>query len=124
MLKVGGRQFDILEFDYSLYKETDPQGLPSSIIRGGKINILLESSDSSFFFEWICNGFEKKDGLVVLVKRDSEATMKAIEFKNAYLVSYNEKFSYSGNEPATESITLSAMEISVGNGTLQNEWHS
>lgn len=123
-LEISGRNYNILELDYSLFKETGLNGMPSSVVRGGKINMVLESNDNAFFFEWMCNSFEKKDGSILLKKRDEDPIMKEIRFKNAYLVSYGEKLKSSSTDPLTESITLSAMEISIGNGTLLNEWHS
>lgn len=123
-LKIDSNAFNVIEIDYCIHKETDLNGMPSSVIRGGKINIRLESTGSTFFFEWICNSYEKKDGSIVFIQRDSDIVMKEIRFRNAYLVCYHEKFNFMGDYPITEHITLSALEISAGGSTLQNEWHS
>lgn len=113
---------NVLGCNYALKQETDATGRPSSITRGGKITLTVESTGDTAFFEWMCNNFERKDGSVVFVKRDTDATMKELTFKEAYLIDYSEKFDSVGDNPITETFTLSAKEIGLGNGTHVNEW--
>ncbi len=68
------------------------------------------------------NSFERKDGSIVYSKRDNDATLKELKFKEAYLVDYNENFDSTGDNPVTESFTLSAKEIDLGTGKHTNEW--
>jgi hypothetical protein len=105
-----------------LKQETDATGRPSSITRGGKINLIVESTGDTTFFEWMTNNFERKDGTITFVKRDSDATMKQLKFTEAYVVDYKENFDATGDNPVTEAFTLSARVISVGSGTHTNEW--
>lgn len=121
-LKVAGKELNVLGCSYALKQETDATGRPSSITRGGKITVSVESSGETTFFEWMCNNFERKDGSIVFVKRDNDATMKELTFREAYLVDYKEIFDNEGDTPITETFTLSAKEISVGSGTHINEW--
>ena len=121
-LKVAGKEMNVLACNYSLKQETDATGRPSSITRGGKINITVESTGDTTLFEWMCNNFERKDGSIVFIKRDSDATLKTVEFKEAYLVDYMEDFGSTGDNPVTESFTLSAKEIESGSGKHLNEW--
>ena len=121
-LKVGGKELNVLGLHYTLNQETDATGRPSSVTRGGKINITIESTGDTTFFEWMCNSFERKDGSVVFFKRDSDATLKELGFKEAYLVEYNENFDSTGVNPVTESFTLSSKEITMGTGKHINEW--
>jgi hypothetical protein len=121
-LKVAGKELNVLGCSYALKQETDATGRPSSITRGGKITVSIESSGETTFFEWMCNNFERKDGSIVFVKRDTDATMKELSFKEAYLVDYKEIFDNEGETPITEIFTLSAKEIAVGNGAHSNDW--
>jgi len=121
-LKVAGKDLNILACDYSLKQETDATGRPSAITRGGKINVTIESTGDTTMFEWMCNNFERKDGSIVFIKRDSDATLKELKFKEAYLVDYFEHFGSTGDNPVTETFTMSAKEITVGTGTHTNEW--
>jgi len=120
--KAGGKDLNVLDLSYQLIQETDATGRPSSITRGGKITVTVESTGDTTLFEWMVNNFERKDGSVVFTKRDSDATMKELKFKEGYLVAYKENFDSTGDNPVTETFTISAMEISVGNGTHTNEW--
>jgi len=121
-LKVAGKELNVLSSHYSLKQETDATGRPSSVTRGGKITLTIEGSDDTTFFEWMCNNFERKEGSVVFVKRDSDATMKELKFKEGYLVDYSENFENTGDNPITETFTISAKEITLGTGTHTNEW--
>jgi hypothetical protein len=121
-LKVAGKELNILSHHYALKQETDATGRPSSITRGGKITLTVEANGETTFFEWMCNNFERKDGSIVYVKRDTDATLKELKFKEAYLVDYHENFDSTGDNPVTETFTLSAKEIDLGNGKHVNDW--
>jgi hypothetical protein len=121
-LKVAGKDVNVLNATYALKQETDTTGRPSSITRGGKITLTVESTGDSTFFEWITNNFERKDGSIIFIKRDTDATMKELKFTEAYLVDYRENFDASNELPVTETFTLSAKTIEVGSGKHENEW--
>ncbi|HMR85485.1 MAG TPA: type VI secretion system tube protein TssD [Niabella sp.] len=121
-LDVAGAKNNILDLTYTLKQETDATGRPSSVTRGGQITITVESTGDTKFFEWMCNNFERKDGKITFTKRDSDATMKELSFKEGYLVSYKENFNAAGENPITETFTISAKEIAMGNASHANEW--
>lgn len=120
--KVAGKEFTILNVNYSLFQETDATGRPSTVTRGGKIDIVIEGTNSTELFEWMTNSFERKDGSVVFYKRDSDATLKELKFTEGYLVKHKENFDSTGENPLTESFTISARKIEVGSGAYENEW--
>jgi hypothetical protein len=121
-LKVSGKEVNVLACTYALKQETDATGRPSSITRGGKITLTVESTGDTHLFEWMINNFERKDGSVVFVKRDTDATLKELKFKEAYLVEYRENFDGNNESPVTETFTLSAKAIELGSGKHENEW--
>lgn len=121
-LKVAGKEYNILSCNYDLHQEVDATGRPSSVTRGGRINITIEANGESDFFEWMTNNFERKDGSIVFVKRDTDATLNELNFKEGYLVKYKESFDASGQSPLIETFTISAKEISMGSGEHVNEW--
>lgn len=121
-LKVGGKELNILNASYDLHQEIDATGRPSSVTRGGTINLTVESTGDSFFFEWMTNNFERKDGSIQYVKRDTDAKLKEMNFKEGYLVKYKETFDAADGSPLVESFTISAKEISCGGGEHVNEW--
>ena len=121
-LKVGGNEYNVLNCSYGLAQETDATGRPSSVTRGGMITIEVESTADTSLSDWMFNNFEMRSGSIAFLKRDTEATSKELNFTDAYAVSYHENFDASGTNPMTEKITLSAREISIGNGEHINEW--
>lgn len=121
-LKVGGKELNILDASYDLFQEIDASGRPSSVTRGGTINLTVESTGDSFFFEWMTNNFERKDGSIQYVKRDTDAKLKELNFKEGYLIKYKESFDATGTNPLVETFTISAKEISMGGGEHINEW--
>ena len=122
ILEYAGKKRNVLSVEYAMLQETDKTGRPSSVTRGGKIFITVEGTGETDLFEWMTNSFERKDGSVKFIKRDSEATLKELKFKEAYLVKYTENFDASGDNPLTETFVLSAKEIELGNAKHTNEW--
>jgi Hemolysin coregulated protein Hcp (TssD) len=123
-LSVAGKNYNVLDCSYSLRQEIDATGRPSSVTRGGRITISVESNNENDLFDWMCNNWERKEGSVVFLKRDSDATMKELKFKEAYLIDFEEKFTSDNEKPMRVTFTLSAMEISMGTATHKNEWVS
>ncbi len=121
-LSVAGKEVNVLSCSYDLFQEVDATGRPASITRGGRINIVVESSGETTFFEWMCNNFERKDGSIIFLKRDTDATLKELKFSEGYLVKYVEAFDAFNSNPMTESFTISAKKIELGSGVHENEW--
>lgn len=121
-LKVGGNEYNVLSCSYELHQETDATGRPSSITRGGKIKLTVESTADTSLSDWMFNNFERRDGSIVFLKRDTDATSKELKFSEGYMVKYHEGFDASGNNPMSESFVISAKSISIGNGEHVNDW--
>lgn len=120
--KVSGSEYNVLDCTYNLHQVVDPTGRPSSITRGGQLTISVESTADTSLFEWMCNNFEQKDGSIVFIKRDSDATLKELKFMKGYVIAFKEDFSSADSKPFMITFTISAMEISMGSGTHKNEW--
>jgi Hemolysin coregulated protein Hcp (TssD) len=120
--KSAGKEWNILNCHYQLKQETDATGRPSSVTRGGKITLTVESTGDTTLFEWMTNNFERKDGTITFIKRDNKATLKELNFKEGYVVDYRENFDSNGSNPVTETFTISAREIGMGTGSHVNEW--
>jgi hypothetical protein len=123
-LTVAGKDYPVLECSYSLHREADAEGMPSSVTRGGKIRLTIVSDSKTELFEWMCDSWQTKDGSVVFLKPDSDATLKELKFKKAYMVDFEERFSSSTEKPMQVSFTISAQEINLGNGKHINQWIS
>jgi len=121
-LKVGGQEYNVLNSSYELHQETDATGRPSSITRGGKIKLTVESTADTSLSDWMFNNFERRDGSIVFLKRDSESTSKELKFTEGYMVKYYENFDSTGKNPMSESFIISAKGIGIGNGEHLNDW--
>ncbi|MDC1161808.1 type VI secretion system tube protein TssD [Tenacibaculum sp.] len=121
-LKVGGAEYNVLNCSYELHQETDATGRPSSITRGGKIKLMVESTADTSLSDWMFNNFERRDGSIVFLKRDTEATAKELKFQEGYMVKYHENFDSTGKNPMAESFVISAKGIAIGNGEHVNDW--
>lgn len=121
-LKVGGKEFNILKAKYKLFQEIDATGRPSSETRGGTITVTVESTGDSFFYEWMADSFDRKDGTIEYSKRDTDAKLKEVKYTEAYMVKYEEEFDSTGTNPLTETFTISARELTIGSGTQKNKW--
>ena len=121
-LSVGGKDLNVVKCSYELIQEVDNTGRPSSVTKGGQIHLTVESTGDAFLWEWGCSNFDRKDGTITFLKRDSDAKLKEIKFKEAYLVNYKEVFDAFDNNPMYETIVISAHEIETGGGSVKNEW--
>ena len=122
IMNLAGKDYTVLNVSYGLFQETDATGRPSTVSRGGKIDVTIEGTGATDFFEWMTNSFERKEGSIKFLKRDSEATLKELKFTEAYLVKHKEKFDSTGDNPHTETFTISARKIEMGTGVFENEW--
>ena len=122
IMNLAGKDYTVLNVSYGLFQETDATGRPSTVSRGGKIDVTIKGTGATDFFEWMTNSFERKEGSIKFLKRDSEATLKELKFTEAYLVKHKERFDSTGDNPLTETFTISARKIEMGSGAYENEW--
>lgn len=117
----------VIDFSYNFNRDIDNSGRPSGALRGGTIQITIESTKSAFLPVWITSQTKKKDGKIkIMDEGKEESSLKTIEFKEAYIVDYGENFSWQGGENMMETFVLSAKEITIdgdgGPATFENEW--
>ncbi|WP_343688163.1 type VI secretion system tube protein TssD [Chitinophaga sp.] len=122
VFEVAGKQMVVKHCSYDLTQEVDATGRPSAITRGGRIRLVVESNGDTDLFEWMVNNFERKDGTITFYKRDSDAKLKSLNFKEGYLVKFEETFDADNQNPMMVSFTISAREIAMGNASHINEW--
>jgi hypothetical protein len=122
-LTIAGKQHDVLNCTFTLSRDTDPKGRPSSNVYGGRITFEIEStSDTSLIEAMVNSQFKPFEGEVVFKKTDEDAKMKELSFKNAYIVHYQEGIDVTGETPMTIKFTISAETIKLGNAEHENRW--
>ena len=113
----------LVDFSYTLNRDFDPTGRPSSGVKGGVINITIESSGKTDMFAWMVDPFQTKSGKIrIMDETTAGSSLKEISFEDTYIVSYNESFHWMGGTNMMESFTISAKKIDVGGNPHLNEW--
>lgn len=122
VFNVDGKDYNVLSCNYSLHQDVDETGRPASIARGGKVSLVVESTDGSSLLQWMCDSYMKKDAKITFNKREENSKLKELELKEAYCVDYVESFESSGSGAMTEFVTISAKSLKMGDGEHINEW--
>lgn len=121
-LDIDGKQYRLLNCSYSLQRDVDPTGRPSSEVKGGTINFQIESTEDTSLWDLMIAQFKSVDGTITFKKRDEDAKMKELKFETAYVIDYAESFDSVGGNPMALSFTLSAHKLTLGSETHENEW--
>lgn len=123
-LKVDGfKERDVVHMSYSLHQETDVEGQPSAVVRGGKMHFKVKSTNdgNTEFLEWMVDPFTFKSGEIEFVKRDG-TNMKTLKFEDSLLVEYEEMFDGVDESSQFELFTISAKHIEIGAAVHENKW--
>ena len=114
----------VLECEFGFTQDVDATGKATSRPRGGRIKMVLESIDDVELVSWMFSHSDTKDGVISFSRRDNEAAMKKLSFKDGICISYHESFKDYGNVPMTTTIVISAREIDIDGVVLTNKWHT
>ncbi len=123
-LKVDGlKEREVTHLNYALRQETDVEGQPTAITRGGKIKVKVKSLNegNTDLLEWMCDPFMSKNGEISFMKRDG-TNMKTLKFYDAYLVEYEEDYDALNDNAQYETFTISAKKIEMGAAEHENAW--
>ena len=122
-LSMFGKKFDILHCSYSMRRDMDPKGRPSSAVMGGTVQLEVESTEDVSILEGMLKIGKGVTVKITFFKRDEkDQKMKEIELTNAYLVQLTETLDATGGNPMTISFVLSARKLQIGNAELENSW--
>ena len=121
-LNLGGKEYDVLDCSYSLKRDVDSKGRPSSNIYGGRITVRVESTEDTTILETMVNQFKPFNGSIVFKKGDEEGKMKELSFENAYIIEFAEGIDIVGTAPMSISVTISAQTIKIGGAEYEENW--
>ena len=86
-LKLAGKEYDVVQCNFSLHRDVDAKGRPSSSVYGGTIQVEVESTaDTSVIESMVNNQYKSINGEIVFKKGDEDATMKELKFEDAYII--------------------------------------
>lgn len=118
-LIVEGLEYTVLECAFSISKEQDETGKPSSVARAGQITLTVRIRErDKIFFNWTKNNTITKDGAILFYKDNAMAIMDKLMFKKAYCMHYGMEFH--AENAFIANIVLSAREITYGGDTYTN----
>ncbi len=118
----------VVDFSYRFNRDIDASGRPSGIVRGGTVQMTIESTKSAFLPTWmtLAQGKMKEGQIEIMDDTDDEKPIKTIKFVDAYIVEYGENFSWQGGENMMETFVVSAQKITIegdgGPAEYENEW--
>lgn len=121
-LEIDGEEYNVLDFNISLFQNTDQSGKPSSEPQGGTFTITVESTSSVNFFKWMIANSETKDGKVTFYRRDAMSKLREMKFDKGYCIGYSEAFHASTSVPMHIQLTVSAKKISMNDADFQRNW--
>jgi hypothetical protein len=120
-LKLGENTYNVITADYEVSQQVDQNKMPMAIPKLGFINVIIESSTKVELLDWAIQN-QKKNGKIIFYKKDNNATMKALDFKDAFCVQYKEIFEAEGAIPMRIILKLVAREIECMGVVRAEKW--
>ncbi|MFT4023904.1 MAG: type VI secretion system tube protein TssD [Flavihumibacter sp.] len=121
-LSVDGEEMNVLYCNFRFSQVIDPTGRPSSIPKGGTVNLTIESTGKVDLFDWMISTTQRKNGTVTFFRRDTMSKLKTLEFTDAHCVDYAETYQHEGAFPMQINILLSAKELKLNGSAFRNNW--
>lgn len=126
-LKIGQREYGIIECEYEFSQSIDDTGKPVTRPRGGSITFVMPATndDDLFFYKWMFNKTEVENGefTFVVYSHDNKMSYKHVRFENAYCIGLRDFFNDNDSRLMYSTITISAEIILIGGGArFSNEW--
>ncbi|MCW3125678.1 MAG: phage tail protein [Bacteroidetes bacterium] len=118
VFKFKGKEYTLLSFSHEMDRALDKRGAPAEQPKPGLITIQIEVADNNDLAAWAFIGYQTEEGEIVIYKRDSEATLRSLKFKDGYISYYLETFSNSDSQPSTFTISITPKEIQLSPGGI------
>lgn len=123
VLKIDSDEFEVMSCQYNFHRSTDFNGKPASQVYGGQIALSIQSTqDSSIIEKMVNNPHKPLKGSIVFYKGKEDASMKELSFEEAYVISYEESFSNTGEENTIASFSITAEKFKIGGAEYDAEW--
>jgi hypothetical protein len=121
-LSLDDEEMNVLHCGFRFTQMTDATGKPTSIPKGGTIDLVVESTGSTDLFDWMISPTQTKSGSITFYRRDTMSKLKTLEFTDAHCVEYYETFDHVGDNPLQIQLTVSAREIKLNDSDFKNNW--
>ncbi len=121
-LSFEGKEFDVIQCEYNIEREVDSKGRPSSNLYGGKVTMMVESTDDITLIEKMASQFKPNTGTITFKKDDEDAKMKELKWENGYIVDLEEGLEIVGDIPMGIRFTISAQTLTIGDAEFKQNW--
>jgi hypothetical protein len=121
-LVLEGNTYLLNSVSIEIEQVADQFGRPSTVAKGGKIEIELFSVEDDVIFDWMVHTKKTLNGSINLYEADFETKVKEIKFEDAYCIEFNERFDEASGDNLVTKCKISAEKLSIGNIDLDNQW--
>lgn len=121
-LMLDNEEMTVLHIKYKLNQGVDGNNRINTVVRGGTIQMVVESSENEDIHAWAASNDMTKSGEIVFKRQDTTSAMRKLTFKNAHCIRFAEEFHARDNQPMVMIFTLSAEEISTARMDYKNNW--
>ena len=121
-LKLDDLEFNVLSVEYAFNQPVDAHNRPNGRVRGGIIDVTLESGANYALIQWAASATMVRSGKIEFYRRDSTSILKTVEFKDAFCIYLKEIFVSEGPHPMVTKVTITAHEIIIDSSSILNTW--
>jgi hypothetical protein len=120
-LNIEGHIFDVVRCEFSILRDVDTKGRPSSNLYGGIVSVVIESTDDTTIFDLMASQSTPNSGTITF-KKDEADEMKKISWKNGFIVDFEEGMTNVDGSPMSIRFTVSVQTLTVGGVTIEQNW--
>lgn len=121
-LKLDNEEMTVLHIHYQLNQGVDGNNRINTIVKGGIIHLVVESSENEDIHAWAASNDMIKSGEIVFKRQDTTSSMRKLMFKNGHCIQFSEEFNARDDQPMVMTFTISAEEILTARMKHKNNW--
>ncbi|WP_128331707.1 type VI secretion system tube protein TssD [Apibacter sp. HY039] len=121
-IEIDGESYNVLNCRYSFVQGVDSTGKPQATIRGGQIELTVESNGKSNFIDWMLSSEKTKDASIVFYRRDAMSRLQEVKFEKGYCIEFSEEFNSVNSDPMSIKMLIVAKTITIANVAFENSW--
>jgi len=113
----------VLSCEFSFTQEIEDNGLVSSSVKAGLINLSLGALNDTELVQWMVNSVDFKSGKISFMGPNDVGIpqeQKTLEFEDGALVNYSESFT--DETEIVTNISISARKIKLSNAQWETQW--
>ncbi|MGB4843307.1 MAG: type VI secretion system tube protein TssD [Ferruginibacter sp.] len=121
-LILDDNEYNVLTVEYAITQPVDSNNRPNGRVRGGIIDLTVESGANFELIQWVAEHSMVRNGKIDFYRRDSTSVVKSVEFTDAFCIYLKEIFISEGAHPMVTKVTLTARELNIQSSTILNTW--